>query len=237
MELKLSDQLDLDALAKEYAKNRRGQVRGLFTPESAERIFQCLENETPWGMVYNHGEKVIQVPNEKVRTMTPQERQAITQEVYMRAQSEYQYLYYYYPILDSYKSGKNPDFFLHRVLEFMNSEPMLEFIRKLTGIPEIIKADGQATLYQGNCFLHRHLDVHSDQGWRCAYVMNFTKEWFPSWGGMLQFYDEDFNVEEAFIPIFNAINVFTVPKFHSVSYVPPFSGGDRLSITGWFRDK
>jgi len=229
--------LDMAVLAKEYAKNRRGQVKGFLTPESAERIFQCLLNETPWGMVYNKGEDVIQLPNEKVRALTPQDRQAIKQEVYIRAQSEYQYMYYYYPILDSYMSGENKEFFLHRVLEFLNSEPMLEFIRKLTGIPEIIKADGQATLYQGDCFLHRHLDVHSDQGWRCAYVMNFTKEWFASWGGMLQFYDEEFNIEEAFIPIFNAINVFTVPKFHSVSYVPPFSTGARLSITGWFRDK
>lgn len=237
MELKLSDQFDMAALAKEYAKNKRGQVKGFLTPESAERIFQCLHTETPWGMVYNRGDDVIQVPNEKVRTMTPQERQAITQEVYLHAQSEYQYLYYYYPILDSYNSGVNPEFFLHRVLEFLNSEPVLEFIRQLTGIPEIIKADGQATLYQGECFLHRHLDEHSNQGWRAAYVMNFTKDWFASWGGFLQFYDEKLNVEEAFIPTFNAINVFTVPKFHSVGYIPPFADGARLSITGWFRDK
>lgn len=237
MELKLNKNLDIDALASQYALKKRGQVKNLLAPEGAERIYKCLMNETPWGMVYNKGEEVIQLPNEKVTALTPEERMTIRREVYMRAQNEYQYLYFYYPVLDSYKSGKNPEFFLHRVLEFLNSEPMLEFMRKLTGIPEIIKADAQATLYQGDCFLHRHMDQHSNQGWRAAYVLNFTKEWYASWGGFLQFYDDNEDVEEALIPIFNAINVFTVPKFHSVSYIPPFATGNRLSITGWFRDK
>lgn len=237
MEIELSDILDIEALAKDYAKKKRLQVKGLLKPASAERIYECLMNETPWGLVYNNGEKVIELNNEQFLSLDPDKMQAVYQEVYMRAQSEYQYIYHYYPILTSYTSGKNPDFFLHRVLEFLNSEPMLEFIRKLTGIPEIIKADGQATLYRQNTFLHWHLDEHSNQGWRAAYVMNFTKQWNPNWGGYLQFFDDDMNVEEALMPCFNAINVFTVPKRHSVSYVPLFCPGARLSITGWFRDK
>ncbi len=237
MDIKISDKLDLDAAARTYTKHRRGQVKDFLATDSAEHIFKCLMNETPWGMAYNRGDEVIQLSNDKVQSLSLAERQNITQEIFTRAQSEYQHMYYFYPILDSYKSGLNPDFFLHRVLEFLNSEPMLEFIRTLTGIPEVIKADAQATLYNGGCFLTRHSDGQSLEGRRAAYVLNFTREWFASWGGFLQFYDKALNVEEAFLPTFNAINVFTVPQLHSVSYVPPFCNGTRLSITGWFRDK
>lgn len=237
MDLKLSDKLDINALAAQYAVNKRGQVRDWLTPEGADRIWQCLMHETKWGLVYNRGEEPVQLSHEQVRSLKPEDHQNIAREVYSRAQNGYEYLYYFYSILESYQSGKNREFFLHRVLEFLNSEPVLDFVRKLTGIPEIIKADAHATLYQKSCFLHRHLDEHSGQGWRAAYVMNFTKDWNPNWGGFLNFYDDDMNVEEAFIPVYNAFNIFTVPKFHSVGFVPMFCPGVRLSITGWFMDK
>lgn len=237
MELELSPLLDMESLARDYAVHRRGQVKGLLRPRCAERIFQCLIKETPWGLVYNNGTEVIELDHEEVLRLGPAGVQNLNPDIYARAQYEYQYLYYYYPLLTSYLSGKNPEFFLHRVLEFLNSEPMLDFIRKLTGIPEIIKADGQATLYRANNFLHVHMDEHSNEGWRAAYVLNFTKEWHHDWGGYLQFFDHEKNVEQAFVPTFNAINVFTVPKPHSVSYVPLYCPGSRLSITGWFRDK
>ena len=237
MDLELNNTLDVEALAREYAKRKRGQVKGFLKPQSAERIYQCLREETPWGLVYNNDLEVIELSNDVVRQMGPADRQKIYQEVYARAKDQYQYLYYYYPILTSYLSGKNREFFLHRVLEFLNSEPVLNFVRKLTGFDDIIKADGQATLYQQNSFLHLHHDEDSQEGWRCAYVINLTKEWSQNWGGYLQFFDDNGDVEDAFIPIFNAINIFSVPQAHSVSYVPLFADGTRLSITGWFRYK
>jgi len=237
MELELNDALDMEALAKEYAKKQRGQVKNFLKPQSAEQLYQCLREETPWGLVYNNDPQVIELTNEQVRQMGPADRQKIYREVYERAKDDYQYLYYYYPILTSYLSGKNREFFLHRVLEFVNSEPVLNFVRKLTGIDDIIKGDGQATLYQQNTFLSLHYDVHSTEGWRCAYVINLTRDWNPNWGGYLQFFDENEDVEDALFPIFNAINIFTVPQPHSVSYVPLFADGSRFSITGWFRYK
>ena len=237
MDLELSDVLDVEALAREYAKRKRGQVKGFLKPRSAERLYQFLREETPWGLVYNNKTDVIELPNEKVRRMGPDQMQSLYRDVYARASKNYQYLYYYYPILTSYLSEKNRDFFLHRVLEFVSSGPVLEFVRKLTGIDDIIKADGQATLFQQNNFLHLHHDEDTEEGWRCAYVINLTKKWSPNWGGYLQFFDKNEDIEDAFIPIYNTLNIFTVPQAHSVSYVPLFADGARLSITGWFRYK
>jgi len=237
MELELNDELDVEALARKYAVKKRGQVRNFLKPQSAERLYRCLREETPWGMAYNNDPKVVELSNQEVRKMGQAERQQIYREVFERARDGYQYLYYYYPILSSYMSGENREFFLHRVLDFVNSPPVLEFVRKLTGIPDIIKGDGQATLYHRNTFLNLHYDKHTIEGWRCAYVINLTKDWNPNWGGYLQFFDENEDVGDAFIPLFNALNIFTVPQPHSVGYVPLFADGARFAITGWFRNK
>ena len=37
------------------------------------------------------------------------------------------------------------------------------------------------------------------------------------------------------MPTFNALNLFAVPQLHSVSFVPPFAGALRFSVTGWLR--
>ena len=66
-------------------------------------------------------------------------------------------------------------------------------------------------------------------------VLNFTRLWEPDWGGYLQFFNDQHDVELAWRPIFNALNLFTVPHDHSVEMVAPFAGGQRLAITGWLR--
>jgi SM-20-related protein len=65
--------------------------------------------------------------------------------------------------------------------------------------------------------------------------MNFTPAWKSDWGGLLQFIDEDGHVAEAYAPAFNALNILRVPQKHAVSYVTPFAGAGRYSITGWLR--
>jgi SM-20-related protein len=228
---------DLAALAAAYRVKQRLQIKNALTPESAERIYAGLAGETPWGLVYNKGREVIEVPRDKLVQMTPDEMRAVYTEVYGRARDSYQFIYNYYPILTSFLSGENRGFFLHRVLEALNAEPMLDFIRRLTGLRDVVKADAQATLYRGSHFLHQHDDEEKPEGRRCAYVLNFTKDWRPNWGGYLQFYDAQGNVEEALKPIFNALHVFTVPQIHSVGFVTPYCQGQRFAITGWFRNK
>jgi Rps23 Pro-64 3,4-dihydroxylase Tpa1-like proline 4-hydroxylase len=68
---------------------------------------------------------------------------------------------------------------------------------------------------------------------RAAYVFNLTPRWQPDWGGQLQFIGPDGHVAEAWVPRFNALNVFAVPQPHAVSIVAPFAVGARYSVTGW----
>jgi len=113
----------------------------------------------------------------------------------------------------------------------------MNFIREVTGLPSLVKADAQATLFAPGQFLGRHIDSHVAEGWLVAYVMNFAKDWKPDWGGYLNFFDDDGDIVAGYRPRFNALNMFKVPRAHAVSFVPPFAPVGRFAITGWFRDR
>lgn len=125
---------------------------------------------------------------------------------------------------------------LHGVFEFINSPVMLGFARAVTGFPQIVRADAQATLYAPGHFLTTHNDFDPVKGRLVAYVMGFTKNWRADYGGMLQFQTDQQDVEEGFLPHFNSLMMFSVPQLHAVTMVPSYAPIGRYSITGWFQD-
>jgi SM-20-related protein len=46
---------------------------------------------------------------------------------------------------------------------------------------------------------------------------------------------DDLEIERGFMPGFNALTIFNVPRWHSVAPVAPYAGAPRLSIVGWAR--
>jgi SM-20-related protein len=234
--IKLNPALDIGALAQTYAAKRRMQVRDFFEEESAERIHRMLVEETPWWVAFNEGNQVHQLPPEEARRLGPQQIQQLMAGIQQRAQTQYQFLYEYYPLFSKYftpGAGRLPIF---EVYEFINSEPVLDFLRRLTGRPGIRWADGHATLYRSGHFLKYHTDEKPEDSRAAAYVFNFTKNWGRDWGGFLQFWNARYDVEEAYRPVFNALNIFTVPMEHSVGQVASYAPGHRFSITGWLRE-
>jgi len=121
-----------------------------------------------------------------------------------------------------------------RVVEFLNSPAFISVMRRLTGMEAIAFADANATLYRPGDFLSAHNDLVPGQNRLAAYVISMTPDWRADWGGVLQFLDAGMNVEEGYVPAFNALNLFRVPRAHQVSRVAP-GGGSRYSITGWLR--
>lgn len=235
--LALNQNLDLDNLAKAYKENNRVQVHDVLTEECAERLHTCLSRETPWGLAYTTDNKPQVLDRDALQTLPPADQHNLINGIIERAnRGEYQYSYHCYPILNAYLEGKNPHLYINRWLEFINTEVMLGLIRTITAIPDLKKADAQATLYSRNQFLGLHTDSHRMEGWRIAYVLNLAKNWREDYGGYLLFYDEDGNVTGGFKPKFNTLNLLSVPQRHSVSYVSNFAPVGRFALTGWFRD-
>jgi hypothetical protein len=230
--------VDRAAAAQRFAADGRVQVKDVLTDRAARTIHQVLSQETPWGIAWRAGEDGPHGLRAQQLGGSPPPIQHISAKVgaTMRGQ-DYAFIYGQYRLLDAYLEGWKEHPALDLLVEHINSEPLLELVREVTGIPELVKADAQATLYAPNHFLAEHSDSHVMEGWRVAYVMNFCAiDWRPDWGGYLMFYDEDGDVVGGFKPRFNALNMFSVPRKHAVSFVPPFAPLGRYAITGWFRD-
>ena len=232
MTVKLNPALNCAELARDYAVKKRLQLRDFLEPESAHEVYESLHG-LPWGMAYNDGSAVHQLSPENVAGLDDREADRITAGIQERARTEFQFLYAFFPVLQAYllpTPYKIFDFF-----EFLNSPAVLDFVRGLTGLDQIRWADAQATWYRPGHFLRAHTDEDSVRGRAAAYVMNLSPEWDRDWGGLLQFFDASDNVEQAFKPSFNTLNMFTVPQLHSVSMVSTYVTAQRLAVTGWFR--
>ncbi len=229
----LNPALDVTRLSQEFRHRRRIQIHDVLLPEAAERLYQCLQHEVPWGVAYIDGEQSVILTADKVAAFTPADWLNLNERVQARALEKFQFIYNSYMMVTAYKEKRDPGLVLHEMLEFINASPFLELMRNVTGIPNIIKADAQATCYIPGHFLKRHNDHVADQYREIAYVINLTKGWQADWGGLLQFMDDDGRVTDTFFPAFNSLSLFQVPMWHHVSYVSPFATRARYAITGW----
>ncbi len=238
--LQLNPRLDRAAFAVDFAKTGRLQVRDVLTVDSATRVRRILREETPWGLAWQAGAEAPAnlVRYEQLQIMPPEEQASIAARAARSTGQDYAFAYRSYPLVTAYLERWQPGSAQERLLEELNGPPMLEFMREITGIAEIVKLDGQATLYAPGNFLWPHSDAESDRGRRVAYVLNLTfGEWKPQWGGYLNFFNEAWDVEQAFRPRFNSLNLFHVPQWHSVSEVAAAAPLARYAITGWARDR
>ncbi|MBA2466313.1 MAG: 2OG-Fe(II) oxygenase [Sphingomonas sp.] len=237
----LNPNLDRAELAAAFARDGRVQVRDLLTSETAKEVFEILATQTPWGIAWHsdaaEGPQAIEAP--ELYAGAQEKQNEIGQATYRSAaKGDYAFQFARYSIVEAYlgkwREGGPHDL----LLEYINAPDFLDFIREVTGMPELIKADAQATLFAPGHFLGRHSDSHMAEGWKVAYVMNFCRpDWHPDWGGYLNFYDEDGDIVAGYRPRPNALNLFAVPRAHAVSFVPPYAPVGRFAITGWFRDR
>lgn len=222
----LNPALDAGPLVETFSRTGRVHIPNIMTELSARRLFRALEQETPWSLIFNEGKET-----RTFESVSAEDHQRMAIAAWERAHSSFQYFYFHYRLLEHRRLYPKPDHYLARLMTFMISPGFLAFIREVTGDRSIDWISSTATLYKPLDFLTVHDDGLSDR--RIAYVLNMTPEWRPDWGGALQFYDSDDHIEEGFLPTFNALNMFRVPKRHSVSQVATF-GGLRYSVSGWF---
>jgi SM-20-related protein len=236
----LNPAIDRTRAARDFAANQRVQIGDFLTPEAAQTIHRVLSRETPWGLAWRAGaDGPHGLRRQDVAALGPERSQALMQKVAEAMHGrDYAFIYAQYQLLTANVERWGEHEALELLMEHINDEPLMEMVRAVTGIPQLKKADGQATLYGPNHFLALHDDSHVAEGWQIAYVMNFCAEdWRPDWGGYLLFYDDEGEVIGGFKPRFNTLNMFKVGQPHNVTYVPPFAPVGRYAITGWFRDR
>lgn len=232
--LRLSDQLDRDALAHAYAAAGRLHIADFLHPDDAALLHNSLRTRGDWRLVVNQEEKSFDLDRAAQQALSKEGRDQLERAVHAAARYGFQYYYESIRVPDgeSERGGDDP---LRRFARFMSSDPVRQMLRDITGHQSIAFADAQATAYGPGHFLTAHDDEVEGKKRYAAYVFNLNPRWRVDWGGLLLFEGEDGHIERGFTPSFNALNLFTVPQPHSVSLVAPFAANRRYSITGWLR--
>lgn len=231
----LNPALDLGALALAFAEEGVLQVESALRPEAAEVLRQCLVHEVPWSLAFRDASGPRKLWAEELAALDAAQRAALDEEILAIARHEFQFRYDSFMMVTAYKEKRNTDLVLHRVIEQLNTPAFLGAMRRITGFGDIRRADAQATRFVAGHFLRRHNDLNEDDGRRCAYVINLTRDWPADFGGLLQFFDAEGEVTRTLMPRFNTISLFRVPAEHCVSPVAAYATGGRYAITGWLR--
>jgi SM-20-related protein len=234
----LNPDLDMRVIANAFALRGRVHIPAVLTAQSAARMQRCLEQETEYHLaVSTAGGNGYDLSPDYIAAQDAAWHKRLLAMVFSSARDGFQVFNETHRLSNDGEPYRDPAHYLASVTAFLNSEPLLEFARVVTGMPDIAYADAQATRYSCGNFLTLHNDVDDKKGSnrRAAYVLNMTTGWRADWGGLLLFVDPKGNVEEGYVPAFNALNLFGVPQSHLVSQVTAFAGRPRYSVTGWLR--
>lgn len=236
--LELNPELDLDRLAARFQVDGWIQIRDVLTVRSANAIRQLLIDDTPWGLSWQaEPGEARYVPASELAVIDPAYVTAMTAHL-MRARRGrgYSYAFYSCPLILAEAGVQETP--LQALFAGLNGRPFLDLMRIVTGRHEVIKVDGQATLYVGGHHLAAHTDDVPVEGRQVAYVLSMTDgDWRPEWGGYLNFLDPEGDVEIGLRPRFNCLNMFTVPRWHHVEQVLRVAPKARYAVTGWGKDR
>ncbi len=230
-ELRINADLDTDALAKSYAENRKIRLAGLLAGGAVE-LHDHLQQSDEWVHLVTGPEGVLEHDRCARRQLGAARSHKIGLEAQERARNAFQYRYEAIRVPDAYESPQKGDL-LGQFASLMASAAMKDLLGSIIGAQVGGFADGQATAYGPGDFLTLHDDAVEGKNRLAAFVYGLTPGWRIDWGGLLLFHGERDRDAEALAPRFNSLDLFAVPRAHSVSLVSRAAAHRRYAITGW----
>jgi SM-20-related protein len=234
---RLNPALDVSAIEQEFGRSGRAQIEEFLDPGSAERLLAFLKTSRDWLLVLNQDDKVFELDRDSRSALSDEAKRNLDTAVHAAARYGFQYMFETIRVPDEESLRRAQADALNGFASFLSSDEAVAFFRRITGRAAIAFADAQATAYGPGHFLTAHDDLVPGKNRQAAYVFGLSPAWRADWGGLLLFHRADGHVAEAYVPRFNALNLFAVPQPHSVSMVAPFAAARRYSVTGWLRSR
>jgi SM-20-related protein len=229
----LNPSLDRHALAEKFAIDQRICIDNVLQVEVAERVRAICAEKLSFNYVY-FLDGAVRISTEQEMAFSSADNKAqISKALMQNATRGVGYLYCGY-VMNESRASTGDTAFLSDVFRYLNSTDMLQFVGEISGRDDLQRADAQYTRFSAGQYLTRHRDDIKGTTRRLAYIFGFTRRWHPDWGGLLQFFEDDGTPRDAWMPSFNRLSLFDIRHVHSVTYVTPFAGEARLSLTGWF---
>jgi SM-20-related protein len=237
--LAIDPALDPARIAPVFRRLGRIHLPGFLDPAAATEIGAVIAgDQVPWVKSWRTTGPSLDGDLAAFDAMAGADRAAFNADMTRAAQEGFCFQFDAWRLSDDILAGKRRGGALaplEAVYDLVNGEPFLAFMRTLTGVPDCAYSDAMVSRYRAGDFLSAHDDAIAGKKRLFAYVLNLTPVWRADWGGVLNFLDDDGHVAEGYSPVFNALNIFTVPQAHAVSMVIPYADRPRLSVTGWVR--
>ncbi len=225
-----------DGLAALFAaQHGRLQIADFLAAKDAAVLAAELSGSARWTRLVNAGAKTFEIPADEYDAMDSAAGQALDSALFAEARESFRYRYDVIRVSDDIRQRDADSSALADLARLMSGDATLAFLAGITGVQRLCYADAQATRYRAGDFLNRHDDEKPGAHRALAYVLGLSPDWRAEWGGLLLFLDSGGDVVQTFRPRFNTLTLFSVPQSHSVSFIAPYAGCDRLSVTGWIR--
>ncbi len=228
----LNPDLDIEALKERFAADDRVRIDQVLEDRFARAVAREIR-DLPFDTILFSGGSNHVVSPETMAGLQPDQRRALQQELMELASRGIGFLYEGYRMEGEHLDQAPPA--VRQLFHLVNSPEMVHLVTTVSGMELPGGASGQYTRYRPGHYLTRHSDDIRVEGRRLAYVLNFSEDWHPDWGGLLQFYEKSGVPRDAWEPRFNSMSLFEVRHIHAVTYVAPHAAAPRLALTGWYR--
>lgn len=230
MTVLVNEILNLEQLTHDFSQDGIVRIENFLQPSSSEDLSAYLHDTVAFENAFFLENANRQASDQEIAELPADKRRQLYQAIYQDAAKGSGFLYGRNKITSQSAAQ------LSDVLALMNSEMMLDLMKKITAKTALTNADAQATRFRVGDFLTRHVDDVPGDTRQIAYVLGMSPFWHPDWGGLLQFFERNGTPTKAWAPMYNSLTFFDVTKVHSVTSIAPFSSKNRYSITGWFRN-
>ncbi|TRW14203.1 2OG-Fe(II) oxygenase [Glacieibacterium frigidum] len=225
--------LDAATAHRVFAETGHVRLTPFLTDAVAATLHTQLRGREDWRQVVNSGDKVFELSRADRAAMKPEQLAALDAAVMAGAREGFQYRYETIRLPDGDAADIGEP--LAAVTRSLSEGAGLAMLRQIVGAP-IDFADGQATAYSPGDFLTGHDDAVSGKQRHAAYVMGLTPTWRVEWGGLLLFHEPG-NKVTGVSPGYNSLDLFAVPRLHSVTQVTAAAAFRRYAVTGWLRSR
>lgn len=226
----LNDELDIKSLQKIYRKSGRVKVKNALDEASAEALTEALQNMAVWRWAFIEGGEERIVGGRATTEMTEARRRRITERLYTQAREGYQYLRFECPT-DDIPDAKDPKALTEADVLFKSAE-FRDLLRAVSGEKDGELEGVHARWLNRDKFMCDSALATNRPQCKLYFSMDLARDWKVSWGGQLNFLDDDGEIEEVWSPAFNQLNIYSAASRHSISYVVPFEGSFALSVCG-----
>jgi len=230
--LSFNSALNFKNIKESFEIDKRLQINNVWDLDIATSIYKSLSKDIKYKHAYALKGQNFELTEQDIRGLSQSKLQQFTNSIQKEASQGIGFLYGRQLIKSD--DIEQPEV-IKSVKTFLNSDFVIQKVRDISGHFDINMASVKATRYMPGNFLTRHNDINADENRKLAYVLGFTPEWHPDWGGLLQFYEKNGTPRDAWSPVFNSMAIFDVNHIHSVTYIAPFALAPRYAIAGFFR--